>query len=568
MSGIVGAWDLGGRPLGAGLVPAMLDRMARRGPNGLSVWEEGSIGLGCALRRNTPESGGEVQPFIHTSGAVIVFDGRLDDRDELITELQGWPEADALQSDPELVMAAYEALGESFVERLSGDFAFAIFDPARQWLILGRDAIGARPLHFFRTRDTFLFASEISSLLEHPSVEAKPNLGQLASYLHDRRPSGDEGSATFFEGIHSLLPANVAVISPSRFVTRRYWDFDGARLVRFESAEDYREGLRAQLERAVRRRMRTVGGVYVAGGDAPLDASMRAVALEIRRADVSIVTAGQRSAEELASAVVASETPGFAGWDACRMPRDTDGGAVLWGSPAGALFSDRAFLVDLAGRFAWRGLLSYLGARSRSSEEPGVYRHFAADFFSAHAPPFITRRFARGSAPAWYAERFLQSATSPAPAEPAVRGAFVTHSARSFYGLVRSWRTVLEMESASKVGTALGLEVSFPFMDRDLLSFLMAIPGEERSHPGRRYSILGLGSGSGAEPALDIGGLQDAAAGLLEGATCSRFGVTDKAELALEVPASLLRAEEGDGGAVLDLKELLGTEMWLRGFFA
>jgi len=250
------------------------------------------------------------------------------------------------------------------------------------------------------------------------------------------------------------------------------------------------------------------------------------------------------------------------------MPRDPDAGTVLWGPPAGAILSDRSFLMDLAGRFALRDLLSYLDALARSSEEHGVYRRFAADFFSAHAPLSITQRSAKGSAPSWYAEGFLGSAARPARAESKVRGAFPTHCARSLYGLIRSWRTVLEMESASKVGTALGLEVSFPLMDRDLLSFLMAIPGEERSRPGAPYSILGLGSGSGTEPSLDLGGLQDAAYRSVEGAACSRFGVTDQEELALEVPASLLRAQDGDRQAARDLREFLGTEMWLTGFFA
>lgn len=561
MSGIVGAWDLGGRPLGSGLVPAMLDRMAHRGPDGSSVWQESVIGLGCALRKNTPESGGEVQPFVHPSGAVIVFDGRLDDRDELIDGLQGWPAVDALAPDPELVMAAYEAFGESIVEKLSGDFAFAVFDPMKQWLILARDAIGGRPLHFFRTTDTFLFASEISALLEHPLVEARPNLGQLAGYLRDRRSPGDP-SATFFEGIHSLPPANVAVVTPSRFVTRRYWDFDGARRIRFESSDGYREGFRFQLERAVSRRMRTGGKVYVVGGDTPLEASMRAVALEIRRADVSIV-AGQGSADQLLPAVVASESPGLAGWEACRMPRARDGGSVLWGPPAGDLFSDPAFLMDLAGRFAGRDLLAYLGAASAG--ESGAYRRFAADFARTHAPAFLTRSLAQGPVPAWYAEVFLDSATRPAQVERSPRHAFASHGARSLYWRIRSRRAILEMESASKVGALFGQEVSFPFMDRDLLSFLIAIPGEERSRPGAPYSIVGFGSG--AEPLPRFEELQDPLAALIEGDACSRFGVTDQAELALEVPAKLEKAKRGNREAARDLMELLGTEMWLKAFF-
>ena len=567
MSGIVGAWDLGGRPLGSELLTAMLERIGHRGQDGLSVWGEGAIGLGCALRRNTAESGGEVQPFVHASGSVIVFDGRLDDREELISALESRPEADALAPDPELVMAAYEAFGESFVEKLSGDFAFAIFDPAKQWLVMARDPIGARPLHFFRSRDTFLFASEISALLSHPSVETKPNLGQLAQYLQDGTRSM-EASTTFFEDIHSLLPANVAIVTPSRFVTRRYWDFDGARHLRFESPEGYLSGFGFQLERAVRRRMRTVGEVQVGGGATPLDASLRAIALDIRRDDVAVTAPTPCTVDELAAAVAASESPSTGASGVCGMPRSAGAGMVMWGPPADAMFQDRTFLVDLAGHLEWGELAAHLRSLSESSEEPGAYGRFAADFFSSHAPPFLARRRARGTAPEWYSEGFKESGDGLASAEPVRRGDFATHHSRAIYGLVRSWRTVLEMESANKIGAEFGMEVAFPFMDRDLLAFLMAIPGEERSRPGFPFAILGQGPDAGVQlPTLGLDGLQDAISGLAEAATCSRFDVTDQVRLAVEVPSCLLRAQSGDLGAVRDLRALLGTEMWLQSFF-
>lgn len=563
MSGIVGAWDLGGRPLAAGLLPVMLERLRRRGQDGLSLWEDGAVGLGCALRRNTAESGGEVQPFVHPSGSVIVFDGRLDDREELISSLQGRPEADALVPDPELVMAAYEAFGESFVERLNGDFAFAVFDPARQWLILARDPIGARPLHFFRTRDTFLFASEISALLAHPAVEAKPNLSQLARYVREGRPHDGDVSATLFEGVRSLAPANVAVVTPSRFVVRRYWDFDGARQIRFESPEEYRSGFRFQLERSLRRRMRGLGEVQIAGGDAPLGISMSAAASEIRRGDVAVTDERRCTLDELAAAVAAAESPSGVASEVGGMP--SRAGSVLWGPPADAMFLDRTYLVDLAGRFAFAELAAHLGS-SGASEQPGRYRRFAADYLSAHAPFFLTRGSARGSVPAWYAEG-LHEVADPAAAEEVRRRDFATHHSRALHGLIRSWRTVLEMESANKIGADLGIEVAFPFMDRDLLAFLMAIPGEERSRPGAPFAILGLDPDTGSRPSPGIEGLEEAVLGLADGAACSRLGVTDQEELAVEVPAFLLRAKGGDQRAVRDLRVLLGTEMWLQNFF-
>ena len=96
----------------------------------------------------------------------------------------------------------------------------------------------------------------------------------------------------------------------------------------------------------------------------------------------------------------------------------------------------------------------------------------------------------------------------------------------------------------------------------------MAIPGEVRSRPGNGLAILGLDRDSGVRRSpLALDGLEDAISGLAESSTCSRIGVTDQRELAVEIPSYLARARAGDLGAVGDLRLLLGTEMWLQSFF-
>ncbi|MCH7896922.1 MAG: asparagine synthetase B, partial [candidate division NC10 bacterium] len=87
MSGIVGMWNLDGKPVEREVLARMSGTMAHRGLDGEEMWVDGSVGLACQLFRVTPESEKETQPLVGPSGAVVVFDGRLDNREELLASL-------------------------------------------------------------------------------------------------------------------------------------------------------------------------------------------------------------------------------------------------------------------------------------------------------------------------------------------------------------------------------------------------------------------------------------------------------------------------------------------------
>ncbi len=159
MSGIVGMWNLDGKPVEREVLARMSGTMAHRGLDGEEMWIEGPVGLGCQLLRVTPESEKETQPLVDSSGAVLVFDGRLDNREELLASLRDSHQVSSSSPDPALVLAAYEAFGDRLPERLAGDFALGLFDPNRHQVLLARDAIGIRPLYYYRARNAFLFAS-------------------------------------------------------------------------------------------------------------------------------------------------------------------------------------------------------------------------------------------------------------------------------------------------------------------------------------------------------------------------------------------------------------------------
>ena len=175
MSQVAGIWNLDGRPVDTTLLARLGASLGHPGDDEEGCWIHGPVGLACRIRCITAEAATEHQPLVHTSGTVVVFDGRLDNREELLAAVEPAPGIAASAPDSLLVLAAYATFGDRFPERLLGDFALALFDPARQQLLLARDAAGLRPLYFWRSPRTFLFASRIKTLLSHPDVVVRPN---------------------------------------------------------------------------------------------------------------------------------------------------------------------------------------------------------------------------------------------------------------------------------------------------------------------------------------------------------------------------------------------------------
>src|ERR1041384_3461505 len=116
VSGALGVWNLDGRPVDPSLLGRMSVALKHRGPDGEDSWISGPVGLAAQLFRVTPESVGERQPAVSCSGTVLVFDGRLDNREELVAALPGVSPG---APDTTLVLAAHAAFGDRFPERLN-----------------------------------------------------------------------------------------------------------------------------------------------------------------------------------------------------------------------------------------------------------------------------------------------------------------------------------------------------------------------------------------------------------------------------------------------------------------
>ena len=161
MSGLAACWHLDGSPLSPAVLAAMVGAVPHRGPDGVSQWVDRTIGLGHCLLATTPESIGERQPLIDGSLA-LVFDGRLDNRAELLRRLQPDPLLDhPTITDASLVAAAYRRWNTAVAEHLLGDFSFVLWDGDARRVVCARDPFGMKPLYYFHSTTRFFAGSEI-----------------------------------------------------------------------------------------------------------------------------------------------------------------------------------------------------------------------------------------------------------------------------------------------------------------------------------------------------------------------------------------------------------------------
>ena len=267
MSAILGTYYFDGRPASGSELERMAQILAHRGPDGFGVWFDGSVGLGHRMLRTTPESLHETLPYQDPRDKlVITADARLDNRDELISQLEYKSTGANITTDSELILEAYRKWGENCPEKLLGDFAFAIWDARQRKLFCARDHFGVRPFYYYLSHGkTFIFATEVKALFAAPDVPCELNEVRVGDHLAD--VFADDES-TFYRDILRLPPARSMTVTPNGVRVRRYWALDPSRELRLSSNDEYAEGFREVFTESVRSRLRSIApvGSMLSGG--------------------------------------------------------------------------------------------------------------------------------------------------------------------------------------------------------------------------------------------------------------------------------------------------------------
>ncbi|PYR41832.1 MAG: asparagine synthase (glutamine-hydrolyzing) [Acidobacteria bacterium] len=265
MCGIAGIVSKSGAPASGATAAAMIATLRHRGPDDTGIWSGGAAALGAARLSVIDVAGGHQPIAVDAGRIVVVQNGEIYNYVELRRDLERRGRSFATASDTEVIAALYAEHGEAAFERMRGMFAIAIWDAARQRLVLARDRVGKKPLYYMQSADAFLFASEPKAILaalgRAPEVAPAP----LLDFLTFGYVAGD---AAIFEGMNRLQPGSLLTLDPGGApAVHKYWTWPRDADAGMPEGE-YLERLGAELDEAVRIRLRSDVplGAFLSGG--------------------------------------------------------------------------------------------------------------------------------------------------------------------------------------------------------------------------------------------------------------------------------------------------------------
>jgi len=274
MCGIAGELRFDGAVPDRTALARMSARLARRGPDAEGLWSEGPVGFAHRRLAIIDLSERSRQPMVDAAaGLALVFNGTIYNYPELRAILHGRGHQFFSDGDTEVILRAYAEWGEACVERLSGMFAFALWDGRAQKLFLARDRLGIKPLYFARTDGFFRFASNTQALLAAGDIDT--GIDPVALHHQFMLHAAVPPPFTILKGIRKLEQGTTLTIDASgRTTERRYWSLRAQRPETPLTEHQWTEAIHAALRDAVRKRSQIADvkvGVLLSGG---LDSSL------------------------------------------------------------------------------------------------------------------------------------------------------------------------------------------------------------------------------------------------------------------------------------------------------
>jgi len=522
MSVQFGIWNFEGKPVAPRSIEAVDPFLSPYAPDGVGRYVSRGTALVCHALHATPESHLEKQPYVSPSGRVYVWDGRLDNRDELIPALN----IQHTVSDIEVFAASFDKWGAACFAKLLGDWAVTVWNEEDQLLILARDLMGIRPLYYLTERTQVRWCSILDPIiaLAHRAFELNEEYvaGWLAMY-----PAAD---STPYVGVTAVPPCSFVKIRPHGKSVVQYWNFDRQKRIVYRSDSEYQEHFRVVFRKAVHRRLRSAQTVCceLSGGmDSPSVTCMadliansspdipnivtlssfddsephanerpyvEAVEKQRGRAGLHIEAIAGRSRFELDYAGVFQTTPAAFLYRTSSPQslffRENDIRVVLSGlggdEVMGGVPTPQPEFQDLivAGRF--RQLAHQLKLWALNQRRPWFFLLLEA--IGGFLPPsWVPKAKYRRPVP-WLTAQFIARHRD-------VLSGFEKRVS-PFLGLPSFQINLSTLEVLRRQFGTKGLskdpahERRYPFLDRDLLEFAYAIPREQLVRPGYRRALM------------------------------------------------------------------------------
>jgi asparagine synthase (glutamine-hydrolysing) len=535
MSAIAGLISLDDRPVHRAAVMRMIHTMTHRGVGPVSVCGVGPAGLAECQDRDPGQNGHSDITHRVLKRYVVLADMRLDNRDE-IYEVLGIA-ADEAKSfmDRHLIALLYDQYGDDCVSRLEGDFAFAVWDIPSRSLFCARDRFGIKPFYYYQDGSVFAFASELKAFAAIPNASLPVCEDRIADYL-----VGDlqDQQKTFYRTCHRLKPAHILKLGRAGLHSRSYWSLNPERAITGRSLKDCAAEFRFLFLEAVRRRLPEDGhvGAMLSGG---LDSSSIVCAARLllssttaaplrtfsvvfenwppsdERPYIGAVLNGGRLASDFIRAEELAPLDDFdTVWDAHEEPFHAPnlflhnalyrkarerGVRILLDGLDGDLTVSHGigYLVELAraGRLMALACEIDLLAKRFSRKRAGLlYRHVILPLMP-HSVRCIVERLTAVSR-AYRSDEYLLATdllnrSTVREKRRTLLRASSYKTAREYHhrGLAHGFITFM-MEVADRSAARCSIEPRYPFFDRRLVEFCLALPGQYKLCQGWTRVIM------------------------------------------------------------------------------
>jgi asparagine synthase (glutamine-hydrolysing) len=266
MCGIAGLvnTDLGQR-IEAATIHRMCQAMVHRGPDDEGVYVKDGTGFGMRRLSIIDLAGGHQPVFSEDLSVWVVFNGEIYNFPQLRSELQSRGHRLSTHTDTEVIVHLYEEMGRDCVHKLRGMFAFALYDERRRKVLIARDRLGEKPLHYAFDGKQLLFASEIKSILAVAPELAQIDRQALRQYIQF---GYIPDPATAFLDIKKLPPGHLLELEKGKLSVTQYWDLPEYDTHSPASEEECLQELEHRLAEAVQ--MRLIAdvplGAFLSGG--------------------------------------------------------------------------------------------------------------------------------------------------------------------------------------------------------------------------------------------------------------------------------------------------------------
>lgn len=259
------------------IIKRMNEKLIHRGPDAQDTLLFENVALGFARLSIIGLSNG-MQPIYNEDGSlVLICNGEIFNYIEWRETLQKKGHVFSSASDVEVILHLYEEYDTGFLNKLNGQFAFALYDKRRKRMFCARDQMGIIPFFYTIVNNAFVFGSEIKAILEFPDVKPEVDpvgLDQVLSF------AGLISPRTMFKGVRSLENGHYLLVEhDGRIADIEYWDLiypEGEMPMNGKPEWEYIAELEALFEKAISYRLRAdvASGLYLSGG---LDSSMIAM---------------------------------------------------------------------------------------------------------------------------------------------------------------------------------------------------------------------------------------------------------------------------------------------------